>query len=542
VSKHNKIEDFKNFLWATWKHLNLPAPTPVQYDIADYLQKGTSRMVIEAFRGVGKSWITSAYVCHQLLLNPQLNILVVSASKTRSDDFSTFTMRIIHEMPILQHLIPKEGQRMSKISFDVAPAQASHAPSVKSLGVTGQLTGSRADLIVADDVESANNSLTQTMRDKLAETVKEFEAIIKPNGRIVFLGTPQTEMSLYNVLEERGYTCKIWPARYPEKVEAYANRLASICTSGTVGKSTDPDRFSDDDLLEREISYGKSGFALQFMLDTTLSDSNKYPLKLNDLIVMSGPGTWSEAPVKVLWASGKQQIEECNQLPNVGLKADFWVSPLSISKETSEWQGSVMAIDPSGRGADESAYVVIKMQSGVLYLTAMGATKEGYSSESLQHLANVAKQQKVNQIVIESNFGDGMFTQLLKPVMAKTYPVSMEEVRHNIQKEKRIIDTLEPVMNQHRLVIDEKIIHKDFEAELPNQLFYQMTRMTRTKGAINHDDRLDALSIGVNYWVETMDRDVELAIKDHQDELLDIQLEKFMETAIGATKKQTKWM
>ncbi len=126
--------------------------------------------------------------------------------------------------------------------------------------------------------------------------------------------------------------------------------------------------------------------------------------------------------------------------------------------------------------------------------------------------------------------------------MAKTYPVSMEEVRHNIQKEKRIIDTLEPVMNQHRLVIDEKIIHKDFEAELPNQLFYQMTRMTRTKGAINHDDRLDALSIGVNYWVETMDRDVELAIKDHQDELLDIQLEKFMETAIGATKKQTKWM
>ena len=197
----NKIENFKNFLYLAWKHLNLPEPTPIQYDIADYLQSKEKRLVIEAFRGVGKSWITSAYVCHQLLMNPQRNILVVSASKTRADDFSTFTQRLIAEMPLLQHLQPKDSQRHSKVSFDVAPAAASHAPSVKSMGITGQLTGSRADLIIADDVESANNSQTQLMRDRLSETVKEFDAIIKPKvGRIVFLGTPQTEMSLYNDL------------------------------------------------------------------------------------------------------------------------------------------------------------------------------------------------------------------------------------------------------------------------------------------------------------------------------------------------------
>ena len=540
VSEH-KLQDFKNFLWATWNHLNLPDPTPVQYDIADYLQNGSQRMVIQAFRGVGKSWITSAYVCHQLLLNPQLNILVVSASKTRSDDFSTFTLRIIHEMPLLHHLIPKEGQRMSKISFDVAPAKAAHAPSVKSVGVTGQLTGSRADVIVADDVESANNSQTQVMRDKLSETVKEFEAIIKPGGRILFLGTPQTEMSIYNTLEERGYKTTIWPARFPEKAEAYANRLAVLCLDGDVGKSTDPNRFTDEDLLERELSYGKSGFALQFMLDTTLSDSNKFPLKLNDLLVMSGLHTWDEAPVKVLWASGKEQIDKCKDTPNVGLKADFWVAPMMISQEYSKWQGSVMAIDPAGRGEDETAYVVIKMQSGMLYLTAMGGLQNGYSPESLDKLASVAQEQKVNQIVIESNFGDGMFTQLLKPVVSRVYPVSMEEVRHNVQKEKRIIDTLEPVMNQHRLVIDEKLIKEDFEAELPKQLFYQMTRLTRLKGALNHDDRLDALSIGVNYWVETMDRDTESALRDHKEELVNKELETFMEHTIGRKQKDLVW-
>ncbi len=108
--QENQLEliksDFRNFLYLAWKHLALPEPTPIQYDIADYLQGGPKRLIIQAFRGVGKSWITSAFVCHQLLLNPQRNILVVSASKNRADDFSTFTQRLINEMPILQHLIP----------------------------------------------------------------------------------------------------------------------------------------------------------------------------------------------------------------------------------------------------------------------------------------------------------------------------------------------------------------------------------------------------------------------------------------------------
>ena len=85
-------------------------------------------------------------------------------------------------MPILAHLIPDDDQRQSKISFDVKPAAASHAPSVKSVGITGQLAGSRADIIIADDIEVPNNSMTQGQRDKLSEAVKEFDAILKPNG------------------------------------------------------------------------------------------------------------------------------------------------------------------------------------------------------------------------------------------------------------------------------------------------------------------------------------------------------------------------
>tara|TARA_R100000479_G_scaffold129242_1_gene67635 strand:+ start:2232 stop:3872 length:1641 start_codon:yes stop_codon:yes gene_type:complete len=543
-----RLKNFKNFLYLCWQHLNLPEPTKVQYDIADYLQSDEKRLVIQAFRGVGKSWITSAFVCHQLLLNPQRNILVVSASKSRADDFSTFTQRLIAEMPLLQHLQPRDNQRHSKVSFDVAPALASHAPSVKSMGITGQLTGSRADIIIADDVESANNSQTQLMRDRLSETVKEFDAIIKPNvGRIIFLGTPQTEMSLYNNLEERGFRTKIWTALYPNKQQTigYGNKLANIISKVTdkEGKPTDPDRFNEIDLMERLSSYGRSGFNLQFMLDTTMSDANRYPLKLNDLIVVSGCSTWKEAPAKIQWASGQDQIKALDpELPNVGLKGDYFTSPLYMSKEFTPFEGTIMSIDPSGRGADKTAYAVLKMLHGVLYLTDIGALDGGYSDDTLARLSNIAKRHNVNYVSIESNFGDGMATALLKPVMAKIHPCEIEEVRHSIQKEKRIIDTLEPIMNTHRLVVDEKLIKDDFKLEPDHQLFRQMTRITRDKGALRHDDQIDALAIAANAWVERMDRDQTLSYNQHKEDRLNAELERFMETAIGRIPTKDSWI
>ena len=235
IEKLKQLKDFRNFLYVVWKHLNLPDPTGLQYDIADFMQHGPKRSVIMAFRGVGKSWICSAYAVHQLLLDPTKNILVVSASKNRADDFSTFTLKIIHDIPVLQGLIPKKDQRFSKIAFDVGPAPAAHAPSVKSLGISSQLTGSRADIIIADDIEVPNNSATQGMRDKLDEQVKEFEAILKPldTSRILFLGTPQCEDSIYNKLRERGYEARIWTSEYPSEdlvLKNYDNDIAPYLT------------------------------------------------------------------------------------------------------------------------------------------------------------------------------------------------------------------------------------------------------------------------------------------------------------------------
>lgn len=560
------LSDLRNFLWLVWKHLHLPDPTPIQYDIASYLQHGPKRMVVEGLRGIGKSWVTSAFVCWLLLCDPQLNILVASASKERADSFSTFTLRLINEMEILQHLRPREGQRNSKISFDVGPARASHSPSVKSVGIFGQITGSRADVVIADDLEIPSNSMTQGMRDKLAEAVKEFDAVLKTGDetRIIYLGTPQTEMSLYNRLPERGYSIRLWPARFPKAKlrETYGDRLAPMLSERLAanpclseghrdyGMPTDT-RFTDEDLIEREMSYGRSGFALQFMLDTSLSDADRYPLRASDLVVMNLDHT--TGPEKVVWAASPELC--INDLPCVGFNGDHYYRPMAITGEDGKakwlpYTGSVMSIDPSGRGTDETAYAVVKMLNGQLFALESGGISGGYSPETLQALSVIAARQKVNHIIVESNFGDGMFTELLKPVLHKIHPCFIEEVRHNTQKEKRIVDTLEPVMNQHRLIFDQKVILKDYAStqHLPTdqqakyQLFYQMTRITKDRGALAHDDRLDALAIAVAFWVEQMGQDVDKKTKERADADFQKELEKFMQHTVGYKPPSRRWI
>lgn len=544
-------EDFVFFLVHIWSHLNLPSPTWIQRDIGRYLQYGPTRLIIMAFRGVGKSFVTSAFVLWLLYCNPQLKILVVSASKERADSFSTFTRRLIEEVPILHHLRPdpSRSHRDSKIAFDVGPSTADHSPSVKSVGITGQITGSRADVIIADDIEVLNNSATQGARDKLGELVKEFDAVLKPlkSARIIYLGTPQCEMSLYNVLAERGYERRIWPARFPDEqgVDRYKGALAPMIADECfnypekAGWTTEPARFSDADLDTRLLSYGKAGFALQFMLDTSLSDADKYPLKLSDLMVMHLDPR--KAPSDYTWAAGtKQQLD----LPTVGLQGDRYHSPLWTAPESADYQGCAMFIDPSGRGKDETAYAIVKFLHGYLFLVALGGFKDGYSPETLESLAKLAKAHQVNHIRVESNFGDGMVVELLKPYLNRIHPCLVEDHRVTGQKELRIIDTLEPVLMQHRLIVDPRVIEDDYrtaENDLKYSAFYQLTRVTRDRGALAHDDRLDALAGAVGYWVEQMARDGKVEADKHKEDLLQAELDSFVSGIIGRSTQSSGW-
>ena len=525
-------DDLKIFTWYIWKHLGLPRPTDVQIDIMDYLQHGGDRIIIEAFRGVGKSYLTSVYVLWRLFNNPEEKFLIVSASKIRADEFSIFTKRLINEVDILTPL--RGGHRDSNVAFDVASSGASHAPSVKSVGITGQLTGSRASEVIADDIEVISNSLTNDMRAKLLHRCGEFESVLLPEGKIKYLGTPQNYETIYNKLAERDYKLRVWTARMPavEKFVDYNGCLAPMILDSkkNEGEPIDPLRFDEDDLRDRESNMGRSTFKLQFMLDTSLSDEDRFPLKTTDLIVMETDG--EKAPTSLQWGAGKDNCLE--DIPTVGMGNDAWYRPIFVSDEWVEFEGSVLAIDPSGRGADKTGYAVVKTLHGKLYVTALGGIRGGYSDGALQKLANIAKEHKVNAVYLEANFGNGMFTKLFTPFLVRTHPCTIQEATVKGQKELRIINTLEPVVSGHRLVISRRVVEKDAEIardplEYSHSFGYQFTRINRSRRSLKHDDVIDALSLAVQYWQSVLATDEKEAEERHRTDWILEEMDKSTE-------------
>jgi hypothetical protein len=507
--------DFRYFLTAVWAQLNLPPPTKAQMCMAEYLQHGPKRLIIEAFRGVGKSWITGAFALWHLFKDPEVKILMVSASKERADNQAIWMQKLILDTPWLSHLRPRsDDARWSRVSFDVN-CSPSQAPSVKSVGIGGQMTGSRADILIADDVEVANNSLTDMMREKLLNQVTEFESILtpKPTSRIIFLGTPQTTFTVYKTLAQRGYAPLIWPARVPRDPTKYEGCLAEevqamIDRGIPHGTPTDPERFDDDELLQRESRMGRSTFSLQFQLDTTLSDALKFPLKFADLIV--SPLNPREAADNYVWSNERGNRLD---LPCMGLPGDKFYGPAAIQGDYTPYTESICFVDPSGRGTDETAAAFLSQKNGFLFLHELFASRDGYQDHVLLDILRRCKKFNCTRLVIESNFGDGMVAELFKKhIQQSRLLLDVEEVRANVRKEDRIIDSLEPVLNQHRLVVDPKVIEWDqtTNEDLPPEerigyfLGYQFSRICREKGAIKHDDRLDALAGAVKYYTDSL--------------------------------------
>ena len=546
---HSLKTDFKLFLQALWQQLDLPSPTRAQYAIADYLQHGPKRLQIQAFRGVGKSWITGAFVLWTLFNDAEKKIMIISASKERADNMSIFLQKLIIETPWLSHLRPKsDDARWSRISFDVncSPHQA---PSVKSVGITGQLTGSRADLMILDDIEVPGSSMTELMREKLLQLCTEAESILTPkkDSRIMYLGTPQTTFTVYRKLAERNYRPFVWPARIPRSLANYEGLIApqlqsDIDNGAQAWDVTDPDRFGDEDLIEREAAMGRSNFMLQFQLDTTLSDAEKFPLKMADLIVTSVNPT--NAPDSIIWCSDPSNV--IRDAPTVGLPGDYFYRPMQLQGDWGPYDETICSVDPSGRGTDETAAAYISQRNGFLYLHEMRAYKDGYSDNTLLDILRGCRKYNVTKLLIESNFGDGLVAELFKKHLVQTkQAIDVEEVRANVRKEDRIIDTLEPVLNQHRLVVDRNVIDWDYssnkdeapELRLLYMLFYQMSRMCREKGAVRHDDRLDCLSQGVRYFQDAMALSAQEIVNRRKREDWNDMIQQMIEDPHAATQQ-----
>jgi hypothetical protein len=259
-----------------------------------------------------------------------------------------------------------------------------------------------------------------------------------------------------------------------------------------------------------------------------------------DLIITSVNPT--EAPENCVWCSDPANV--IKELPTVGLPGDYFYSPMQLVGDWGSYSETICSIDPSGRGTDETAAAFLSQRNGFIYLHEMRAFRDGYSDHTLLNILDGCKKYNVTKLIIETNFGDGIVSELIrKHLSSRKQYVDIEEVRANVRKEDRIIDSLEPVLNQHRLVVNKSVIEWDYksnpdaapEERLIYMLFYQMSRMCREKGAVKHDDRLDCLSQGVQYFTDALAISATEQIKLRQQEEFQDLLDNFLDNPQSLT-------
>lgn len=530
-------KSFLLFLEDAMAHLGFGV-TEIQEDIANFLQYGPAYLMVQAQRSQAKTTITACFAVWSLIHEPRTRVLVLSAGGTQANEISTLIVRLILTMDELECLRPDKtnGDRTSVEAFDVhyTLKGVDKSPSVACVGITGNLQGKRADILIADDVESAKNSMTATMREQLLNLTRDFTSICQ-TGRIIYLGTPQTMESIYNTLPGRGFTVRIWPGRYPtvEQRKHYGDMLAPLIAKrldadsslgtgggylGDQGNPTDPELLDEEKLQAKERDQGPSYFQLQHMLNTRMLDALRYPLKPEHLVVMRllGPNY----PLSVSRGFSSRAFASA-------MFSFQMTPPHTVSEEIGPMQGIMMYVDPAGGGknGDETGYAVTGFLNGNIYVLDVGGLPGGYAVETLQQLAEVAKKWQVNTVMIEKNMGYGAFREVWLPILRQYHQCGVEDDYVTGQKELRIIETLEPVMARGSLIFNEDIVATD-DASLSRytsnirqtySLFFQMSRLTRERGALAHDDRLDALEGAVRYWQALLAIDQEKAVEAQKE-------------------------
>lgn len=563
--------DFKNFLWKVWHDLGLGDPSPLQYDFADYLQyRGQvdnevgSRLALLAFRGAAKTYVTTAFAVWRLYCDPENEkVLVTSATAKFAGAIATFAFQLITTLPWLGHLRPRSDQRQSALAFDVNGARPSKDYSFSSESIFGQITGKRATLIIGDDLETPNTSDTEGNRAALRKRIGEFGAIILPGGDIIYLGTPQVEATIYRDLaEEKGYELRIYPILFPvpsgdpkkDEVRRYGSRLAPFLAKqltanpDLAGTSTEPSRFTEADIFSRRTEWGATEFDRQFRLLLDAGAGRGNPLKLRDLIVLEIPqpseGKLVRLPTDISWSPlpvAKWEGIEVDALTGdsqlyAPVKAEEWVEANSVHCH----------VDPSGEGEDETTWTIGAEFGGRVAILCQGASVEGHTPETMTAICKACKAWGAQTLSVESNFGQGMFGQLLRPVMQDEvkHPCSIEDVRTGaVQKERRIVETLEPVTTSHRLMVNATLLRNDFFVDYDHveegkrryyRLTYQFTRMTRKRGCVKHDDRVDGWAGCVSKFIGVLQQALKEAAKAGRVKAIEEEAESIIEARRAA--------
>jgi len=529
--------------------------TAVEFAFIRYITDptyGTIRGAL-ATRGFGKTYLESAAVaCWRLYRDHRRKIVIISKGQQSINRTSTLIRGWIGSVWFLNHLLPRKGQRDSVTAFDIGPGGADRQPSVSVLGISGQLESNRGHTVIFDDCETKANSITFESRERLWTLLSDATNWLYPSMsieagecrdpmEILHTLTPKHEETYARRLEEElGVTVFAFPLCAPmpdEHTFTLHPTLQGMIDTGEIkpGECFLSHRFTPADVALRRMN--RSEWLRENQLVRTLGDADQYPLKLENFIVYDSDGP--TAPLFLQWGKSHNDASTaCQDIKSHGIGTDVFYRSAHVPNEHAPFTGTRMRIDPAGKGADKTGFAVVSHLNGFYHVRRLGGLTGGATDANMATLAKIAYDTNCTQINVEENFGGDAYVALLQIHVQRLrcgkgersdrpdgFACHVNGVRSSGQKELRIIDGIEPVLNAHRIVIP--------SAVAANPAFqHQVSRITRDRGCLEHEDELDALAGCLSDWQDTFRADHKDPAKAAQDNAI----KEWMERAQGQGK------
>jgi hypothetical protein len=493
--------DIEAWLWAVGHGSNVP------------MKRGVLQ-----WRGAGKTTMLSVPLsCYRLLRDPNRKILFVSKSGGSAASMLEMNRDWIGKVWFLQHLRPHGEMKDSATAFNVVGHDGDKQPSVKSLGIDGQLEGNRAHSILPDDIETKGNTQTHEARERLHHFTSEFSNIIyteivgeQPQIdplEIVEFGTIKCDDTLYVKQEKQGYRFRTYPMAYPEpgrRTLGLSPLMAERLASGRVrpGQVSFAHRVPQSAVAEKE-SVGRLEFEREFMLYIDVGTAHTYPLRLADLIVYDCDHR--SAPLDVTYGKLRGGDSTRLPIPSLGFGEDGFYAPMYVDASVVQpYHIKAMVIDPSAGGRDKLGFAAGGSMGSQLYIFEVGGLEGGASTENRMAILRKCIEYDIRQLVVEANGGGQFLADLFTSdiaALARTAPLTrsrdgkgtdswhcaVETLWSSGQKETRIITTCDPLFTAHRVCIHPRVAQ--------NQEWQrQTTRLTFERNCLGQDDEIDAFA------------------------------------------------
>ena len=146
---------FEDFAVIGMKFLGFDT-TWMQLDIAKFMaDKRYRKKMVAAQRGEAKSTLAALYAVWSIIQNNAYRVLIISAGESQASDVAILCVRLITQWHLLCYLRPNAqlGDRTANTKFDIhchlKPVDKS--ASITCVGITANLPGLRADLLIPDD-------------------------------------------------------------------------------------------------------------------------------------------------------------------------------------------------------------------------------------------------------------------------------------------------------------------------------------------------------------------------------------------------------